>query len=327
MKQTSFTNPVDRTKEVLKRASNQYDPDTIIIAVSGGTDSVVAADVMARYGPEYGLEPDAIAHINTGAAVPQSRLTAKIVAEMHGLEFIEQGYRKESDALAVRVLNNGWPGAYGGSPATGGHGLEWANRKDKPMNAVYMMFDGMEMWVSGTRKLESKKRMGNVPDSGIHSDKPRRVWVSPIVGWTSAEKKEYIKKHNLPVSEAYLVLGFSGECVACSFDERSLLSRIDILSPELGYAIRTLAVWLYLRYKRGDVDIAPKRLCWGWEPDEELKIEPEVETEAQSFVGCDEDSCKTQNAASWVREVPDEQIVTHQDVLDEWHGEFANRFA
>lgn len=326
-KQSSFAGPMDRTREVLQRLSNQQTEfDEINLAVSGGTDSIVAADLIAILGPEYGFEADRVVHINTGAGIPQSKLAAKIIAEKHNLEFVEQGYRKKSDSLAERILENGWPGAYGGSPMTGGHGLEWANRKDKPMNAVYMMHDGMQLWVSGARKLESKKRQGNVPDSGVEKDKPRRVWVSPICGWTSEEKREYIKENNLPVSEAYQVLGFSGECTACAFDETGLLTNIQLLAPELDHALRSLAVWLYMRVKRGDVDLEQKRLCWGWETDDEKQPNQDQSTlveeneTAQTMVGCDEESCSTREKPSWVLELDPEQIVDRTDVVDAWEN-------
>lgn len=316
---------MERAHEVISRLARQHDPDHITLTDSGGTDSTVAADVFARIAPEYGLGPDSVTHINTGTGIPQSRLTARLIAGIHGLEWIEQGYRNEQDSLAARVLEHGWAGGYAGSPMTGGHGLEWANRKDKPMDEVYVQIDGEQVWVSGARRLESKKRKGNVPDSGVERDKPRRVWCSPIAGWTSAEKRQYIKERGLPVSEAYQILGFSGECTACAFDEISLLDKIYLLSPELEHALRTLAVWLYMRVGRGDVEIAPKRLCWGWEPEDEPDDDPSQETLpqtemgelAQAMVGCGEDSCSTRESADWVDELPDEQIIDFRDV-DTW---------
>lgn len=351
--QGSFTGPIERSKEVLERCANQYDFDHITIAVSGGTDSVVAADVFARYGPEYDLEPDSITHINTGAAIPQSRLTAKIMADMHGLDFTEQGYRNQRNALGPRVLRNGWPASYGGHPSELGHGREWANRKDKPMQAVYVDIDGFQLWVSGARKLESKKRQGSVPDSGVDRDKPRRVWVSVIGGWTTQEKREYIKNKGLPVSEAYIALGYSGECTACAFDNAGLLTDIDLLCPELGHAIRTLALWLYQRVRRGDVELEAKRLCWGWEPDGKIgpeDVEQDVVQEkitmprkedaaddetparieiptAKSMVGCDEDSCSTREKPTWVLDLPSKQIVDRHDVESHWQtGEVPQRY-
>lgn len=315
--QTSFTNPEDRTREILSRANNQgLDDNTLLLAVSGGLDSCVAADLMCRVGPEHGFEPDAIVHINTGAWVPQTRLVAKQLAERHGLEFHTQGYRNQRDSLAHRVLEHGWGGGYAGSPATGGHGLEWANRKSKPMDAVYMAYEGEQTWVSGVRSLESKRRSGNVADSGIDSDKPRRDWLSPIIGWTSEDKREYVIGHDLPVSEAYLVLGFSAECVACSFDDRGLLTDLDLIAPETAHAIRTLAVWLGMRAVRGDVEIAPKRLCWGWNPGEEKDAR---ESETQALVGCGGGGCGSKNIPDWIRALDDDQIVDRADVVADWN--------
>lgn len=359
--QSAFNTPIERTHEILERLSNQYTGgETIIMAVSGGTDSTVSADVFARYGPEYGFEPDAITHINTGGGIPQSKLTARILADQHGLEFIEYGYRNERDSLAHRVLEHGWSGGYGGSPVTGGHGLEWANRKHKPMDAVYMLFDGQEIWVSGVRKLESEKRSGNVQDSGIERDKPRRTWVAPIMGWTTAEKIEYLMERGLPVSEAYLVLGFSGECTACSFDDAGLLTDLELLCPELAHALKTLAVWVGMRAVRGDINLEAKRLCWGWEPETEssnkdvdklaqsdfasranvgsrgVNIEDATEKDleethaqilsenptAMDMVGCSAESCAEREIPDWVTELPSEQIIDRSDVKTVWNGGF-----
>jgi len=208
--QQTFSSPATRSKEVLSRAAEQYgDADHVVLAVSGGTDSIVAADVVARYGPEYGLEPDYVFHARTGTGVPQSRTVAKVLAEMHGLEYIERGPRRDKDTLAYRIIGNGWPGEYTGSFATGGHAIEWANRKDKPMDVLYSDLDGMQMWISGSRDLESDRRSGNIADSAIEVQerRSRRAWVSPIHGWTTSEKVDYLTEHGLPVSEAYLVLG------------------------------------------------------------------------------------------------------------------------
>lgn len=364
-KQTAFTSPIDRTREILERAERQLDDHNVVnLAVSGGTDSIVAADVMCRIGPEYGFTPDAVTHINTGASVPQSRLAAKIIAAKYDLEFIEQGPRNQRNALAVRVLRNGWPGAFTGRVTDLGHSREWGNRKNKPMDEVYMRWDGHEVWVSGARKLESKRRSGTVADGAIDSDKPRRTWIQPIVGWTSAEKRDYVKEHFLPVSQAYLIMGFSAECVACSFDDTGLLTDLDLLAPELAHAIRSLAVWLGMLAVRGDVDVDAKQLCWGWEPgdnttrediernletpteyryfevddgrDGGLKVRPSegvmlpTEVKTQELVGCTAGSCSKRNAPNWIADLPPEQIVDREDTLTAWNGAFddvAARFA
>jgi len=148
------------------------------------------------------------------------------------------------------------------------------------------------------------------------------VWCSVISGWTSHEKQRYIRERGLPVTEAYLALGFSGECIACAHDNAGLLTDIDLLCPELSYAIRTLALWLYQRVKRGDVDLAPKRLRWGWNVDDDTQVDTgqtQLTETAQSMVGCADENCKTMDdKPTWILDLPSWQLVDRQDVLDYW---------
>ena len=334
--QTKFVDPIDSSKQIIKQASELHeDIDTVVLSISGATDSLIAADLAVRFFPDYGDYEFVVMHANTGTAVPQSKLTAKVFADIHDLEFIEAGPRNPQDYLAVRVLNNGWGGGYVGSPATGGHGLEWANRKNKPMQAVYMQIDGMQFWVSGTRVTESDRRSVNLGSRAVDKDNqsPRRIWVSPIYSWDTADKIAYIKERGLPVSEAYEILGYSGECTACSFDDRGVLNDIEILSPELAYCIKTLAVWVGMRAVRGDIDIDPKQLCWGWDPEDgedetnggQELLTPELEeTTAQEMVGCAGGNCSTRQAKPWMSEIAQDQIITREDTYTAWNESVTN---
>lgn len=342
--QQKFVDPMESAERIFLKAIRQNpEVNKYVLGVSGGTDSVVAASLSVKFAKKYGLDLDdfVVMHANTGTGIPQSKLVAKVFAEMHGLEYVEAGPRNPQDYLAVRVLNNGWAGQYGGSPAKGGHGLEWANRKNKPMQAVYMMYEGQQLWFSGTRVTESKKRSVNLGSRAIDQDSesPRRTWVSLIYSWDSSDKVEYIKEEGLPVSEAYEILGYSGECTACAYDDKGLLNDIELLSPELAYCLKTLAVWVGLRAVRGDIDIDPKQLCWGWEPEDEKDdtlddlgdgqkvlvdqfntIPEENETTAQKMVGCAGGGCSSRKSPDWVFEIPKEQIITREDTFTAWQN-------
>ena len=364
--QKKWVDPLESAERIFLKAIRQNpDVNKYVLGVSGGTDSVVAAQLSVEFANMYGVDLDkfVVMHANTGTAIPQSKLVAKVFAEMHGLDYVEAGPRNPQDYLAVRVLDNGWAGQYGGSPATGGHGLEWANRKNKPMQAVYMMFEGKQLWFSGTRVTESKKRSVNLGSRAIDKDdqSPRRTWVSLIYSWDSSDKVEFIKDRRLPVSEAYEILGYSGECTACAYDDKGLLNDIGLLSPELAYCLKTLAVWVGLRAVRGDIDIDPKQLCWGWDPETdgdedtdktqkelvplaegdvlngggnkigEYEIPDSVnETTAQQMVGCAGGGCSTRQSPPWVSDLPREQIVTREDTFIAWNDSAAavsERFA
>lgn len=334
--QSTFATPIDRTKEVLRRLADQHgDADHIVLSTSGGTDSLVAADVMARYGPDFGFDPGPVFHANTGTGVPQTLLAAQVFAAVHGLAYIEGTPYRDKDTVAAQVLENGWPGAYPGTFSTGGHAVMWATRKDRPMDGLYSNLPGKQIWVSGGRLQESDRRSATVADNAIDRKerRNRRVWVQPIHSWSDEEKRDYLRRSNLPVSEAYLVMGHSGECNACSFDDTGLLDDLDLLAPELAQAIRTLTVWLYQRVRRGDVDIAPKRLRWGWTPETDdaddvddnqdtLFDPPDADARADDMeiVGCSSGSCETRNIPDWIRDLDSDRIIDRADVLDAWNG-------
>lgn len=70
--------------------------------------------------------------------------------------------------------------------------------------------------------------------------------------------------------------------------------------------------------------VGPKRLCWGWEPDDvpnygdEQATLTEGEETARAMMGCDEESCQTRESPAWVRSLSDEQIVDRADVMTWW---------
>lgn len=204
------------------------------------------------------------------------------------------------------------------------------------MDGLYSNLPGKQIWISGGRLAESDRRSSTVADSAIDRKerRNRRVWVQPIHSWSDAEKKEYLLESNIPVSEAYLVMGHSGECNACSFDDAGLLDDLDLLAPELAQALRYLAVWLYQRVRRGDVDIPAKKLRWGWEPDTyDDDVDDEDQTtlldrddsdaeraESMEIVGCSSTGCSDRNIPDWIRDLDEDRVVDRADVLDAWNG-------
>lgn len=315
-RQTTFQSPEKKARDILQRATS-VDADTTVIAVSGGTDSIYAAWLTATVGREVGIEPDVVVHANTGAAIPQTRLVAKVIAEMVDARYVEGN----NGTLGPRVLSRGWPAG-----TIQGHYFEFIERKSDVFDSLYHDLEGEQLWISGARATESKRRSGNVPDSGLASDSRRAklTWCSPAAGATSAEKWDAIIDMELPVSESYLLLGMSGECVACSFDDAGLLSDLDILAPNVSWAIRCLTGWLALRAKRGDVDITPKQLCWGWDPETDDTLDEtnqqtfDGEQAEQDWVGCGGSSCGDRDIPDPVRDLEPAQIVDRSDVVEYW---------
>jgi 3'-phosphoadenosine 5'-phosphosulfate sulfotransferase (PAPS reductase)/FAD synthetase len=322
--QTTFKTPEDKAREILERAA-RYEFDRVFLAISGGTDSVLSAYLAAELGPEYGIEPSAVIHANTGAGVAQTRLVAQVIAARYGIPFLEGNNR----TLGERVFKHGWP-----AHTAPGHFFERIERKQDVFDAFVKGFDGKQAWISGARSSESKKRSANVPDSGIDvsSRNGKQIWISPLAGFTSEEKVEWFLREPLPVSEAYLFLGFSGECLACAYDDMGILSDLDLIQPNLAYVLRQITALLpvYHGLEETETEIAAKQLCWGWSPDEQLEEKSreqrslngsEVLLEAEDPIGCGSGSCGDRDVPEWIRELPTERIVDYADVLAVERGE------
>jgi 3'-phosphoadenosine 5'-phosphosulfate sulfotransferase (PAPS reductase)/FAD synthetase len=272
-RQASFATPESKIHETLGLAA-RHEFDHVIAFASGGTDSLTAIDAYDRFHDAHDLPGiDLVAQTNTGATVPQTLATARAFCADRGLAYAEVTQSDPDRKLAPRVLENGWP-----SQRT--HGYEFINRKQDTWDSVYSGFDGRLLFISGARVAESDRRAANLGDGAVDigetgDRRPRKSWVAPIHGLLDDEKQQYIREYDIPETPAYDILGYSGDCVACSFDDPRVVNEIALLSPELAYALRTLVVWTYQRIRRGDLDQPLARAVWGTkglegEPDRHL---------------------------------------------------------
>ena len=257
------------TREALSMAALR-DYDITFILVSGGTDSLVAADAVLRWGDEYGIVPDAVCHINTGVGLAVTRRTVQRFCADRGVAYIEGANWTDGEMLAHRVLKHGWPARGSARPgAAGGHQMEFVNRKERVLDGVYRSWGGDHLWISGVRAAESDRRAGNVGDAPVAfgatgGRKPRQSWLCPCHGWSGEQKRTHIEEFDIPETPAYDFVGHSGECVACSFDHPTALNEIRMVDPELAYALSFLCNWVYQRIRTGEIDIPLHRCVWGW---------------------------------------------------------------
>jgi 3'-phosphoadenosine 5'-phosphosulfate sulfotransferase (PAPS reductase)/FAD synthetase len=297
--QLSFTSKEEKIHKVLELAG-KHNFDRVIGLLSGGTDSLFAIDAYERFHNEHGLPPiDVAVQTNTGATIPQTLETAREFCHNRGLAYAEISQPNPDRMLAPRVLENGWP-----SERT--HGFEFINRKQDTWDAVYSSFPGRLLFISGGRVAESDRRAANLGDGAVDigetgDRRPRQSWVAPCHGLLDSEKEAYIEEYGIPETIAYDVVGYSGDCVACSFDDPRVVNEIEILSPELAYALRRVVVWVYQRIRRGDIDQPIERAVWGTKGIEEGGDGlPDPDQTAFDFGGCSSctKSCYTDGGRS-----------------------------
>jgi len=300
----------EKTDETLAMAARQ-DYDRVIAFASGGTDSLCAIDAYNRRHERHDLPPiDVVVQTNTGTTLPSTLKTAREFCAQRDLRYMEVRNQHVPDEdsdnyrmLAPRIVRNGFPANSQGGPGKGGHWMEFINRKQDTWDSVYGGFPGQQLWISGGRVAESDRRAMNLGDGAVDVGEtgdrhPRKTWLAPCFGWLDEEKAEYIEEFGIPETDAYPVVGYSGDCTACSFDDPRVLNEIRILSPELAHCLEILVVWVYNRIRRGDLDQPISRCVWGTELEGEADraVSDETCQRALRFGGCSAPNCEAAKA-------------------------------
>lgn len=290
-RQSSFATKEEKIDAVLAEATS-LDLDYVFGLASGGKDSLSAITAWQLNREKHGLpDIDAVVHTNTGTTFPQTQQTVQRFCAEHGLPYIEVRNQKDGRMLAHRIIEHGWPAKSQGSPGTGGHWPEFVNRKLDTWDGVYSSFAGRIGFISGGRHAESNRRAANLGDGAIDvgatgDRKPRLTWIAPIHGLLDSEKEAFVDEHDIPVTPAYDWFGFSGDCLACSFDDPRILNEIRIACPELARALEILVIWVYYRIRNGDIDQPIQRAVWGTPLPHELEHVPDEHQRAFTFGGC-----------------------------------------
>jgi len=113
--------------------------------------------------------------------------------------------------------------------------------KMKPMQEYLRKLEGSKVLFDGRRAAESWMRRkfferwhSRGAQPGVSSHKYFRVFcVSPIWNWTNREVSEYIRKHNLPISPFYRILGAGGDCVCPAFKTLKFYQRLRVHYPKI----------------------------------------------------------------------------------------------
>lgn len=259
--QSSFVSTEEKINSVLELLA-QHEFDHVFGLASGGTDSLLAIDAYNRYHERHDLPAiDAVVHTNTGTTLPQTQETVYEFCADQGLPFMEVRNQDPKWMLAPRMLEHGWC-----TERT--HPTEFIYRKKYTWDRVYSSFPGRILFISGGRVAESDRRAANLGDSAVDIGEtgdrmPRLSWVAPAHGVLDSEKEVYIEEYGIPETIAYDWVGYSGDCIACAFDNPQVLNEVRVLCPELAYALESLVVWVHQRIKRGEIDQPVERSVWG----------------------------------------------------------------
>jgi 3'-phosphoadenosine 5'-phosphosulfate sulfotransferase (PAPS reductase)/FAD synthetase len=233
---------IERGRDDLSDALDEWKPNAIFAGFSGGTDSLMTTHLLHQMRDDV-----AALHINTGIGMQRTRQYVRETADRHGWHF-EEVHAEEDAGQSFDRLVKGDDSYAGGFPGPPAHHVMYQRLKERPLDVAHRRHKGQRggkiMLVTGIRADESDIRAGY--EDTIIDHTRGVVWVNLIYRVTADQKQAYIDTHDLetnPVSDVY---GMSGECLCGAFDTngcrryelKSACERFD--EPETWERIRSL---------------------------------------------------------------------------------------
>mgnify|MGYP006292295577 CR=1 FL=1 len=233
-----------RAMKYMVRAIQEHEPDEIFVGFSGGTDSLLCADLLLRHFPEA-----KIFHANTGIGLSKTRQYVRDICKRKEWDLVEIRAREDcGQDYEEIVMKHGFPG-----PAM--HTRMYARLKERCVRELHRRYKKKRgskiMLVTGIRHDESRIRAGY--KNSIISVNGGVVWVNAFYWFTQQDKYDYIKSRDLEVNPVHKVIGMSGECLCGAYAHEGELDLIRIVEPETADYIEKLQ------------ERVMKKWPWGWE--------------------------------------------------------------
>lgn len=235
----SLTERLEEAGVILNSAINEYKPVKIFALFSGGHDSLTSTAVSYQV---LGERLDGIVHIDTGIGIPDTQKFVIDVCESESWPLLI--YRAAENVKADGtpdpmiyediVVKHGFPGP-------GAHRLMYSKLKQRQIRRVVRDFKTRRsdkiMFISGVRRAESARRMGNV--SEVHKD-GAQIWVSPMLNFSDEDQRNLMHDWHLPRNPVKDKICMSGECLCGAFAQKGELSELRIWFPDVADRIERI---------------------------------------------------------------------------------------
>lgn len=241
-------NLIEQARSIFDQAVKEHDPVAVFLLTSGGNDSIVPLHLFRDH-PKV----TAAVHLDTGIRVPEVEDHVRAVCESFGLPLLV--YRATENTKATGEPD---PQVYSeivkqhGFPGPPQHRIMYAKLKERSIRRLVRDYKtdlkDRIMLVTGVRRSESRRRMGNVEE--VQRD-GAQLWVAPVTHWGDDAMEVYRKHYDLPRSPVSKALGMSGECLCGAFAKEGELALIEKHFPHVAEHIRAIE--------------AESQCPWGWE--------------------------------------------------------------
>ena len=226
--------PSQKIRKAIKyitKAKHYYDPKEIFIGFSGGTDSLLCADIVTKFFPKA-----KIFHANTGIGLKKTRSYVRQLCKNRDWDLVEIKAKEDcGQDYEQIVMEHGFPGP-------GMHGRMYQRLKERCVRELHRRYKRKRgnkiMIVTGIRHDESQVRAGY--KNSIVSEVDGVIWVNALYWFTKQDKYDYIKSRGLKVNPVNKIIGMSGECLCGAYAHKGELDLIRLVEPETADYIEEL---------------------------------------------------------------------------------------
>lgn len=238
---------IQKALQVISDACSRFNPSHVFALFSGGHDSLVSSFVASMH---PGLT--ARVHINTGIGIPVTNAFVHQTCGQRGWNLLEYKALENTKADGTPdpqdydslVMKHGFPGPFL-------HRKMYNRLKERQLARLRRDFPGKVLFISGSRQQESRRRMRHTEQ---FQDRGQEAWCAPIWDWPKQECLDLMVSEKLPVNEAAMKFGRSGECLCGAFAKPGELELLKFACPESYNRIRNL-----------EQRVRASGFPWGWE--------------------------------------------------------------
>ena len=226
-----------------------YEPYAIVLAVSGGDDSLTAYHLSKV----LGIRIDAILHINTRTGIQQTTEFVRKLAENEGIKYIEGD---AGDTYEKYVLRKGFYGVGMHAHSYAYHYLkdqfirkELAKIRQRKHNRNILILNGV-------RITESSNRAKNLKEP--YRKHGSNIWVNLIHWWKKSDCMDFLADNKICRNPVSVELCRSGECMCGTMQSKQARIEASILFPKWGQWLDELEKKVMLKFLWGGGENMPK---------------------------------------------------------------------
>lgn len=238
---------LERSKEIIRLAIEQYQPKLTVSLMSGGNDSMTAYCVAKA----LGLDIDFVAHVYTGTGIEETRLFVENWAGNEGVPLL---VCDAGDAYERYVMRKGFFGKGRDAHAMAYHVLK-AGPLRKGISTLRQRRKNFPiLMLTGIRLNESKNRKYNFANQTTKRDPGAKnnIFVNIIEHWSQQDCTEFLASVNAPRNPVAKALHRSAECMCGSMQSKEDRQVASILYPEWGKRLDELECRVIAKHG------------WGW---------------------------------------------------------------